>query len=205
MKGVFSWGGGEVGDFEGAEDVDRGVSDGAHRSRCQAGAAFAIYSKHCLGGELKEELLPCVLLDAARWIDRKTPGHAETVLNHFPEDSTLWSLWSRGGPRDLLLARLKLIEAVNTSGTSPTILSLLQAAVDHGRDAWPVLSASRHVSREPAVLEQLRKNWPILFRQLKADVSPSTWDDPILLMVGETLAYLLGGRKETLPREGPCR
>lgn len=109
--------------------------------------------------------------------------------------------------RDLLRGRLKLIEAADSDAKPEELLELFKRATEHCRNAWEkVLPAPEASTGEPSFLRCLPAGgWDQAFRRLERQIHSDTpgpdWDDPLLLMIGETIAYLLGG-DSALKREG---
>lgn len=145
--------------------------------------------------------LPCLLLDGA------AHGHAQTLLNlvaaidHHRVESPLLEFLT-DDLAHLLESRLELLRAISCDGRSTTIQSHLLNAIRLYSGDRPLKTVVNQEQRthpgQPAFLKQLPTNWASELNAVEAIWRAKTskrtnpdWDDPALLFVGETLAYLL--------------
>jgi len=160
--------------------------------------ADAAFGRHFLAGIIDGTPLPCLLLEAAF---QKQPT-AEFFSGDGADpmrDSPLWDLWPPGAIRELLRGRLRLIEAAQSHDSTQKISDLLRQAAERYRRAWGnTPGPSGYVAGDPAFLLRLPANshWGSVLRQFERQFHPDghiDWDEPLLLMGGETIVYLLAG------------
>ncbi len=166
------------------------------------------FARHFLSGTADGTPLPCLLLEAAR-SQPSTTDFYSTENAGVKSIDQLSGLWHTNASQTLLNGRLKLIAAARSAEGDKAIRDLLRQAAGQYRKAWghkeSRISAYHNHGAEPGFLHRLPPRWGQVLLEFARQAHHSDgridWDDPLLLMIGETLVYLLVG-DSTLPSEG---
>jgi hypothetical protein len=166
------------------------------------------FRQHFLGGRDESNSdLPCLLLQAAAQNGQHSIEATLKVLDEPGSETLVRSLASyfpEGPHSELFQARILIFCAIASDAHSRSDLILKAARLTEA--AIPSVprakqSLPNHAGIPPAFFEQLSNPWKKILVAAKTRLSTGLdldWDRPSLLMIGETLAYLLN-RGELLP------
>ena len=184
----------------------------AFQGDCSAGEAHwreQAFRQHFLGGCDESNMdLPCLLLEAAAHNGPHSIKATLDLLGDAQRDEFgggLETYFPEGPHSQLFQARISILRAI-ASDEEGSLQRFLLDAVRLFETAVPITSPPmRSLAIDqgilPAFLQQLPKPWPQILEGVAKSLSREShldWDRSSLLIMGETLAYLLN-RGELLP------
>lgn len=160
--------------------------------------------QHFLGGSSEAGMLPCLLLDAAKFGDPRVVSELIEKLRQTEHgiDDRLAEWFGTDRLHWMLNARLTVLAALVGSKKPDEIQELLLTAVQlyakASPPAPPIKTTEPPPTYEPAFFKTLSNGFAEPLRAVRSRWSAkqgqgaaSDWDDPALLLVGDTLAYHL--------------
>ncbi|WP_417385640.1 SUMF1/EgtB/PvdO family nonheme iron enzyme [Gimesia sp.] len=152
------------------------------------------FRAHFLGKGSDGEYQTCLLLEAA------SQGHAAAILDELTNNPLAQTLFPSECACFMFQARMKLIESIQIlDDSSELITQLISEAVDLYRRAYQYEKKTPPTSEAagtPDFVKKLQGRWKTALIEVEKqkrlqDSRVADWDDPVLLMVAESLYYLL--------------
>ena len=178
------------------------------------------FRQHFLGGNSSDKNVSCLLLDAVTFGEKTEVQKLLTAPVKRDDRTAIWltRFLSTERLQPLLQARLSILNASTAETTDDMKKHLLNAVrlyastspQDHEEEQHRLAEIEKDPPKYPplpAFLKQLDEAWEQILKETEAAWRSERragdypdWDDPALLLVGETLAYVLN--KGQLPRVG---